>query len=115
MFLDGVGCSTSGGDGVGGGGGGGEHNLDLSLGGGGGSSSTRINTGLDFRDNPTMQDQQQFSSSMQLELNWQNQGSRPKVRLLQIIYLFSLDFGAWNLKGGKYKIKIKKIKNRWQI
>uniref|UniRef100_A0A803KS93 AP2/ERF domain-containing protein n=1 Tax=Chenopodium quinoa TaxID=63459 RepID=A0A803KS93_CHEQI len=46
-----------------------------------GSSSSRKNAGLDFRDsNPAMleQQQQQYPSSMQLELNWQNQGSRPK-------------------------------------
>ncbi|XP_021714342.1 floral homeotic protein APETALA 2-like [Chenopodium quinoa] len=66
-------CSSSGG-----GAGGAEHNLDLSL---GGSSSSRKNTGLDFRDsNSAMLEQQyqQYPSSMQLELNWQNQGSRPK-------------------------------------
>uniref|UniRef100_A0A803KY02 AP2/ERF domain-containing protein n=1 Tax=Chenopodium quinoa TaxID=63459 RepID=A0A803KY02_CHEQI len=46
-----------------------------------GSSSSRKNTGLDFRDsNSAMLEQQyqQYPSSMQLELNWQNQGSRPK-------------------------------------
>lgn len=66
-------CSSSGGNG------GPEHNLDLSLGG----SSSRRNNSLDFRDNSAIQEQQQqqqYPSSMQLELNWQNQGSRPKVR-----------------------------------
>ncbi|KAL2906287.1 Floral homeotic protein APETALA 2 [Bienertia sinuspersici] len=78
--------------GSGGGGGADEHNLDLSLGGGGGgglSSSRLKNNSLDFRDNSTMQEHQTFSSSMQLELNWQNQGSRPKDDHAETMQLLS--------------------------
>lgn len=73
-------CSSSGG-----GGGVAEHNLDLSL---GGSSTSRPKNSLDFRDNATMQEQP-FSSSMQLELNWQNQGSRPKDDPAETMQLLS--------------------------
>lgn len=67
-------CSSSGGAG-----GAAEHNLDLSL--GGSTSLRKNNSGIDFRDDSAMQEQQQqqqYSSSTPLELNWQNQGSRPK-------------------------------------
>ncbi|XP_074295344.1 uncharacterized protein LOC141623170 [Silene latifolia] len=61
-------CSGSGG----GGSGGAEHNLDLSLGGSGSKKNSS-----DFRDNAPME-QQYPNNPMQLEMNWQNQGSRPK-------------------------------------
>lgn len=50
-----------------------EHNLDLSLGGAG--SSSKKNT-LNFGPNPPLD--QHYPSSMQLDVNWQSQGSRPK-------------------------------------
>ncbi|KAL9229777.1 hypothetical protein vseg_005209 [Gypsophila vaccaria] len=66
-------CSGSGGGGGGGsgGGGGGEHNLDLSLGG----SNSRKNSSQ-FGDSAAVE--QQYPNPMHLEMNWQNQGGRPK-------------------------------------
>ncbi|KAH9616981.1 hypothetical protein KSS87_009212 [Heliosperma pusillum] len=55
-----------------GGSGGAEHNLDLSLGGSGSKKNSS-----DFRDNAAME-QQYPNNPMQLEMNWQNQVSRPK-------------------------------------